>query len=94
MTLTGPTVWLSYEATSDPVLLFLLCNNPSGGPGVVVVAGCPPPEEAVVVVPGCPPPEDAVVVVSLELPDDGAGVVVVIAGAAGTGGSVRLREGI
>ena len=80
MTLTGPTVWLSYEATSDPVLLFLLCN-PSGGPGVVVVAGCPPPE-------------DAVVVVSLELPDDGVGVVVVIAGAAGTGGSVRLREGI
>ena len=49
MTLTGPTVWLLYEATSDPVLLFLLCN-PSNGPGVVVVAGCPPPEDVVVVV--------------------------------------------
>ena len=50
----------------------------------------PPGISGVVVVVGCPA---AVVVVSLEFPDEGAAVVVAT-GAAGTGGSVRLKQDI
>ena len=60
------------------MLLFLLL--PPGTDGVVVVAGNPSAED--------------VVVVPLESPDTGASVVVVATGAAGTGGSVRLKKNI
>ena len=58
------------------MLLFLLL--PPGTDGVVVVAGNPSAED--------------VVVVPLESPEAGASVVVVATGAAGTGGSVRLKN--